>query len=163
MQDVAAEEEQAPAVEDESSSSSASEPWVEPEDPHPPEKWVRSSSPDYDPAEEVSKRSQHRRKKPRRVMEETSVLAAAHSEEPEAEPTMGPSESEPEPQEKKGRINKMPTRVHVVEEVNENGVLIKPVTVQGLAKNACGCLARETVRIIHDDWRKVPSENKDYI
>ena len=48
MQDVAAEEEQ-----DESSDSSAvSGEWVEPEDPHPPEKRARRSSADYDPTEE---------------------------------------------------------------------------------------------------------------
>ena len=38
MQDVAAEEEQASPAQDESSDSSASGEWVEPEDPHPPEK-----------------------------------------------------------------------------------------------------------------------------
>ena len=57
MQDVVAEEEQVPAIEDESSGSSASEPWVKPEDPHPPEKRVCSSSPEYDPTEELPKRS----------------------------------------------------------------------------------------------------------
>ena len=58
MQDVAAEEEQALPAQDESSVSSVSEPWEEPEDPHPLEKRVRSSSPEYDPAEELPKRSQ---------------------------------------------------------------------------------------------------------
>ena len=42
MQVIAAEEEQAPPAQDESSGSSASEPWEEPEDPHPPEKRVCS-------------------------------------------------------------------------------------------------------------------------
>src|SRR5438105_12276059 len=76
---------------------------------------------------------------------------------------MGPSESEPEPQEKKGRTNKMPTKVQVVKEVNENGVPVKPEKIQGPATHACGCLARDVIRIIHDDWRKVPKEDKDYI
>src|SRR5438105_2481770 len=44
MKNVAAEEEQAPPAQDESSGSSASEPWEEQEDPHPLEKRVRSSS-----------------------------------------------------------------------------------------------------------------------
>src|SRR6266508_4443089 len=52
MQDVAVEEEQASPAQDESSDSSASGEWVEPKDPHPPEKRARRSSPDYDPAEE---------------------------------------------------------------------------------------------------------------
>src|SRR6266542_525627 len=60
MQDVAAEEEQAPPAQDESSGSSASEPWEEPEDPHPPEKRVRTLSPEYDHAEELPKRTQCR-------------------------------------------------------------------------------------------------------
>src|SRR5438132_4866229 len=38
MQDIVAEEEQAPPAQDKSYGSSASEPWEEPEDPHPPEK-----------------------------------------------------------------------------------------------------------------------------
>ncbi len=41
MQDVAAEEEQASPAQDESFDSSASGEWVEPEDPHPPEKRAR--------------------------------------------------------------------------------------------------------------------------
>ena len=90
MQDIAAEEEQASPAQDESSGSSAFEPWEELEDPHPPEKRVRTLSPEYDHAEELPKRTQCRCKKTHRVMEETSVLAAAHSEKPEAEPTMGP-------------------------------------------------------------------------
>src|SRR6266540_2211794 len=81
MQDVAAEEEQAPPAQDESSGSSASKLWEEPKDPHPPEKRVRRSSPDYDPAEELPKTYERRCKKTSRVMEETPVLAAAHSEE----------------------------------------------------------------------------------
>src|SRR5438105_10230923 len=96
-------------------------------------------------------------------MEKTSVSAAAHSEEHEAEATTGPSKSKPESQENKGHTNKMPTKVHVVEEVNENGVLVKPEKIQGPATHACGCLARQAVRIIHDDWRKVPKDDKDYI
>ena len=57
----------------------------------------------------------------------------------------------------------MPTKVKVVEEVNENGVLVKPKKIQGLATHACGCLARQAICIIHDDWRKVPKDDKDYI
>src|SRR5438105_9403081 len=75
MQDVAVEEEQASLAQDESSGSSASEQWVEPEDPHPLEKRVRRSSPD--PAEDLPKTYECRRKKIRRVMEETPVSAAA--------------------------------------------------------------------------------------
>src|SRR6266508_487074 len=93
MQDVAAEEEEGHAAKDEASDSSASGSWAEPEDPYPPEKRIRRSSPDYDPAEELPKRYQCRRKKTRRVMEETSVSAAAHSAQPESQPTTGPSES----------------------------------------------------------------------
>src|SRR6266540_6445250 len=52
MQDVAAEEEQPSPGQDESSDSSVSGEWKEPEDPHPPEKRVRRSSPDYDPTKE---------------------------------------------------------------------------------------------------------------
>ena len=96
MQVIVAEEGQALPAQDESSGSSESGVWVEPEDPHPPEKWVRSSSPNYDLDEEVLKRSLRRRKKTCRVMEERSVSAAGHSEEPKAEPMEGPSESEPE-------------------------------------------------------------------
>ena len=84
-------------------------------------------------------------------MEETPISVAAHSEEHEADTTTGPSESEPEPQEKKGRTNKIPTKVHVVDEVNENGVPVKPEKIQRSAIHACGCLAREVVHIIHDD------------
>ena len=40
---------------------------------------------------------------------------------------------------------------------------MKPDKIQGPATHACGCFAREVVRIIHDDWRKVPKEDKDYI
>src|SRR6266540_7484230 len=122
MQDVAAEEEQPSLAQDEPSDSSASGEWKEPEDPHPPEKRVRTSSPDYDPAEDVPKTYEHRRKRTHRVIEETPVSAAAHSEEHEAQTTMGPFESEPEPRQKKGRKNKMPTKVRVVEEINLNGV-----------------------------------------
>src|SRR5438105_4076121 len=96
-------------------------------------------------------------------MEETSVLVAAHNEEHEAHTTTGPSESNPEPQQKKGRKNKIPTKVKIVEEINEDGVPVKPDKIQGPATHACGCLAREAVRIIHDDWRKVPKDDKDYI
>src|SRR6266540_4105860 len=46
MEDVVAEEEQASPVQDESSGSSAPGQWEEPEDPHPPEKRPRRSSPD---------------------------------------------------------------------------------------------------------------------
>ena len=53
MQDVAAQEEEGHAAKDEASGSSASGSWHEPEDPHPPEKRIRRSSPDYDPAEEL--------------------------------------------------------------------------------------------------------------
>src|SRR5438105_13734362 len=53
MQDVAAEEEQPLPAQDESSDSSMSGEWKEPEDPHPPEKRVRRSSPDYHPAEDL--------------------------------------------------------------------------------------------------------------
>src|SRR6266511_2871914 len=53
MEDVVAEKEQASPTQDESSGSSAPGEWEEPEDPHPPEKRPRRSSPDYDPTEEV--------------------------------------------------------------------------------------------------------------
>ena len=96
-------------------------------------------------------------------MEETPGSAAAHSEEHEAQTTTGPSESEPEPRQKKGRKNKLLTKVRVVEDINRYGVPVKPDKIQGPATHACGCLAREAVRIIHDDWRKVPKEDKDYI
>ena len=138
MQDVAAEEEQ-----DESSDSSATPgEWVEPEDPHPPEKRPRRSSPDYDPAEELPKTYQRRRKRTRRV------VSTGPSE---SQPSMGPSESEPEPRQKKGCKNKMPTKVRVVGEINRDGVPVKPDKIQGPATHACGCLAREAVCIIHDD------------
>src|SRR6266540_6069872 len=65
MQDVAAEEEQASLAQDESSDSSASGEWVEPEDPHPPGKRARRLSPDYDPAEELPKTYERQRKKTR--------------------------------------------------------------------------------------------------
>ena len=55
MQDVATEEEQPSPAQDESSDSSASEEWVEPEDPHPPEKRVRRSSPNYNPTKDLPK------------------------------------------------------------------------------------------------------------
>src|SRR6266540_5850769 len=55
MQGVVAEEEQPSLAQDESSDSSASGEWKEPEDPHPPEKRIRRSSPDYDPAEDLPK------------------------------------------------------------------------------------------------------------
>src|SRR5438132_13311087 len=96
-------------------------------------------------------------------MEETSVSAATHNEEHEAQTTTGPSESETEPQEKEGCRNKMPTKVKVVEEVNENGVPVKPEKIQEPATHACGCLARQAIRIIHDDWSNVPKDDKDYI
>ena len=96
-------------------------------------------------------------------MEDTPVSAAAQSKEHEAQTTTGPSEFETEPQEKEGRRNKMPIKVQVVEEVNENGVPVKPEKIQGPATHACGCLAREAVRIIHDGWHKVPKEDKHYI
>src|SRR6266498_4582613 len=67
MQDVAAEEEEGHAAEDEASGSSALGLWVDPEDPHPPEKRIRRSSPDYDPAKELPKRYEHRHKRTRRV------------------------------------------------------------------------------------------------
>ena len=95
-------------------------------------------------------------------MEDTPVSAPAHSEQHEAQTTTGPSESEMEPQQKEGRRNKIPIKVKVVEEVNENGVPVKPEKIQGPATHACGCLAREAVCIIHDDWRKVPKEDNDY-
>ena len=158
-QAIAAEEEQALAAKDESSGSSASELWVEPEDPHPPEKRIRRSSPDYDPAEQLPKTYERRHKRTRRVVRKTSVSAAAHSAQPESQPTTAPSGSEPEPQVKKGRRNKMPTGLHVVEEVNANGVPVQPEAVYRKAKTACGCLARQAIRIIHDDWRKVPEDD----
>ena len=145
---------------DESSDSSAPGEWEEPEDPHPPEKRPRRSSPDYDPAEERPKTYVRRRKRTRRVMDSST---APHSESQEAQTTTGPSESETEPQQKEGRRNKMPTKVQVVEEVNTSGVPVRPAKIQGPATHACGCLTREAVRIIHDDWRKVPKEDKDYI
>src|SRR5438128_2836545 len=92
MQDVAAEEEQALLAQDESSGSSASEPWEEPEDPHPPEKRVHRSSPDYDPTEDLPKTYERRRKKTRRMTEDTLVSAAAHNEEHKAQTITGPSE-----------------------------------------------------------------------
>ena len=57
----------------------------------------------------------------------------------------------------------MPTKVRVVEEINRGRVPVKPDKIQGPATHACGFLARDAVRIIHDDWRKVPKEDKDYI
>src|SRR6266540_1425629 len=122
MQDVAAEEEQASPAQDESSDSSASGEWMEPEDPHPLEKRVHRLSPNYDPAEDLPKTYEHRQKKTRRMMEETPVSAAAHSEEHEAQTTTCLSESEPEPRQKKGHKNKIPTKVRVVEEINRDGV-----------------------------------------
>src|SRR6266508_6210510 len=168
MEDVVAEEEQASPAQDEpedpnpdeSSDSSAPGEWHEPEDPHPPEKRPRRSSPDYDPAEERSKTYVRQRKKTRRVMDSS---VAPHSESQEAPTTTGPSEYETEPQQKEGRRNKMPTKVQVVEEVNASGVPVRPAKIQGPATHACGCLTREAVRIILDDWRKVPKANKDYI
>src|SRR6266540_2915306 len=154
MEDVVAEEEQASPAQDESSGSSAPEQWEEPEDPHPPEKRPRRSSPDYDPAEELPKTYQRRRKRTRRV------VSTGPSE---SQPSTGPFESEPEPQAKKGRRNKMPTRLHVVEEVNANGVPVQPEVVYRKAKTACGCLARQAIRIIHDDWCKMPEDDKNYI
>src|SRR6266540_1878598 len=154
MEDVVAEEEQALPAQDESSGSSAPRQWEEPEDPHPPEKRPRRSSPDYDPAEEVLKTYQRRHKRTHRVV---------HSVQPESQPSTGPSEYEPEPQVKKGCRNKMPTGLHVVEEINANGVPVQPEAVQRKAKTACGCLARQAIRIIHDDWRKVLEEDKNYI
>src|SRR6266540_1799735 len=62
MQDVVAEEEQPSPGQDESSNNSASGEWKEPEDPHPPEKRVCRSSPDYDPAEERPKTYERQRK-----------------------------------------------------------------------------------------------------
>src|SRR6266508_1491018 len=73
MQDVAAEEEEGHEAEDEASGSSASGSWDKPEDPHPPEKRIRRSSPDYDLAEELPKRYECRRKRTRHVMDPTSV------------------------------------------------------------------------------------------
>src|SRR5438128_1934994 len=163
MEDVVAEEEQASPAQDESSGSSAPGEWEEPEDPHPPEKRPCRSSPDYDPAEEVPKTYQRRRKRTRRVVSKTPVSAAAHSVQPESQPTTGPSESEPEPQAKKACRNKMPTGLHVVEAVNANGVPVQPESIYRKAKSACGCLARQAVRIIHDDWRKVLKDDKNYI
>src|SRR5438128_2230445 len=151
MQDVAAGEEQPSPAQYESSDSSASGEWKEPEDPHPPEKRVRRSSPDYDPAEDLPKTYESQRKKTHRMMEETPGSVAAHNEEHEAQTTTGPSKSEPEPRQKKGRKNKMPTKVRVVEEINRDGVPVKPNKIQGPATHACGCLAREAIRIIHDD------------
>ena len=60
MQDVVAEEEQAPPAQDESSGSSSSDRWEEPEDEDRVhvEKRVHILSPEYDPAEELPKRSQ---------------------------------------------------------------------------------------------------------
>src|SRR5438105_12749019 len=76
---------------------------------------------------------------------------------------MRPSESEPERQAKKGRRNKMPPGLHVVEEVNANGVPVQPESVYRKAKTACRCLARQAIRIIHDDWCKVPEDDNNYI
>src|SRR5207244_8576397 len=106
MEYVDAEEEQATLAQDESSDSSAPGEWEEPEDPHPPEKRPRRSSPDYDPAEEVPKTYQHRHKRTRRVVSKTPVSAVVHSVQPESQPSTGPSESELEPQAKKGCRNK---------------------------------------------------------
>ena len=139
MEDVVAEEEQALPAQDESSGSSAPRQWEEPEDPHPPEKRPRRSSPDDDPTEEVPKTYQCRRKRTRRV------VSTGPSE---SQPSTGPSESEPEPQQKKGRKNKMPTKVQVVEEVNANGVPVKPEKIQGPATHACGCLTRDEVSFV---------------
>src|SRR6266540_2488947 len=130
MEDVVAEEEQVSPAQDESSGSSAPGQWEEPEDPHPPEKRPRRSSPDYDPAEERPKTYVRRRKRTRRVMDSST---APHSESQEAQTTTGPSESETEPQQKEGRRNKMPTKVQVVEEVNASGVPVRPAKIQGLA------------------------------
>src|SRR6266508_3044350 len=129
MEDVVAEEEQASPAQDESSGSSAPGQWEEPEDPHPPEKLPLRSSPDYDPAEEVPKTYQRRHKRTCRVVSKTPVSAAVHSVQPKSQPSTGPSESEPEPQANKGRRNKMPTGLHVVEEVNANGVPVQPELV----------------------------------
>src|SRR5438105_11032580 len=96
-------------------------------------------------------------------MDDTSVSVAAHTAEPGSEPATGPSESEPENQAKKGRRNKMSTGLHVVEEVNANGVPVQPEAVYRKAKTTCGCLARQAIRINHDDWRKVPEDDKNYI
>ena len=60
MQDVAAEEEQPSPAQAESSDSSASREWNEPEDPYPPEKRVHTSSPDYDSTEDRPKTYQRR-------------------------------------------------------------------------------------------------------
>src|SRR6266540_6532137 len=38
-----------------------------------------------------------------------------------------------------------------------------PKKVTAKAKYACGCLAKGNVRIIYDDWRKVPKPDKDFI
>ena len=129
MQDVTVEKEQAPPAQDESSGSSSSDSWQEPEDEDRVhvEKRVRTSSPDYDPAEDVPKTYERRWKKTHRVMEETPVSAATHSEEHEPQTTTGPSESETEPRQKKGRKNKMPIKVRVVEEINRYGVPVKSI------------------------------------
>src|SRR5438132_283934 len=139
MQDVAAEEEEGHETEDEASGSSASGSWVEPEDPHTLEKRIHRSRPDYDPVEELPKRYECRHKRTRRVVRKTSVSVAAHSAQLESQSTMAPSEFEPEPHAKKGRRNKRPTGLHVVEEVNANGVPVQPEVVYPKAKTACGC------------------------
>src|SRR5438132_10009300 len=79
MEDVVEEEEQASPAQDESSDSSTPGEWEEPEDPHPPEKRPRRSSPDYDPDKELPKTYERRRKRTRRVVSKTPVSVAAHS------------------------------------------------------------------------------------
>ena len=98
-------------------------------------------------------------------MEQRSVVpsTARHCEGSVSEPMEAPSDYEPETREKKGHTNKMPTELYVVQTVGDNGEPLLPIEVNAKAKHACGCLAKGNVRIIHDDWRKVPKIDKDFI
>ena len=87
----------------------------------------------------------------------------AHSEEPKAKPMEGPSEFELETQEKNGHTHKMLTSIYVVTSVGDNGEPLLSEAVNAKAKHAYGCLVRGNIRIIHDDWRKVPKVNKEFV
>src|SRR6266540_4850802 len=57
----------------------------------------------------------------------------------------------------------MPTGLYIVQSVGDNGEPLSPRKVNAKAKHACGCLAKGNVKIIYDDWRKMPKTDNDFI
>jgi hypothetical protein len=89
-------------------------------------------------------------------------------EEQETEPeppatSKGKSSSEPKRRRGEHGRHKKSNEVHVITELGPSGEPLQPTEVIGKYSNQCGCLVKDRVSILYDDWREVPKGDKEWV